>query len=497
MNENAKILAIFPFPGPSQYILVKPYLKTLADRGHEMTVINAYPSNDNGKNYRDIPVMEAHEIQKDYMAGAVLERNLWSGLTFTSDLFYNVTRAVLRNPQVQDLIAKETFDLAIIEAVNTDALYSLGPHFGVPIIGVSSFGNDIIIDDVMGNPTSWAYSPSMNTGFTHQMSYTERLQNVVVQMLELLHNRWIHLPRHQNLLNLYMPHITESVESMRTNISLYLLNQHFSLSHAKPQVPNMIEVGGFQISSQIKPLPKEIRSIIDHSPNDIIYFSMGSNVKSKDFPSQILQMFNKVFSQLPYTVLWKFENPELPGKPSNVHINPWFPQTDILAEEKVKLFISHGGLLSTFEAVHYGKPILGLPIFFDQNLNVNNAKEKGFALRLNVDTLTEQQFKNSILEMMANARYSEKAKEISKRYHDQPVKPMDLAIYWTEYVLRHRGALHLRSPAQKMNFLKSNSIDTIGVLVLSVLFVLYLGVKILYKICKLLCAGRAKKEKMN
>uniref|UniRef100_A0A1A9VF71 Uncharacterized protein n=1 Tax=Glossina austeni TaxID=7395 RepID=A0A1A9VF71_GLOAU len=43
--NNAKILAIFPYPGPSQYILVQPYLKALAFKSHEMTVINARPHN--------------------------------------------------------------------------------------------------------------------------------------------------------------------------------------------------------------------------------------------------------------------------------------------------------------------------------------------------------------------------------------------------------------------------------------------------------------------
>ncbi|XP_075169698.1 UDP-glycosyltransferase UGT4-like, partial [Haematobia irritans] len=224
LSGAAKILAIFPFPGPSQYILVKPYLKTLASRGHELTVISAYPSKDNGSRYRDVAVMEAHEIQKYYMAELDGNHNLWSGLTFSSDFYYIVTRAVLRNPNVQNLLQRESFDLAIIEAANTDALYSFGPHFGIPIIGVSGFGNDIIIDELMGNPTPLAYIPSMATGFTEQMSFGEKLTNAVVQMLELIHNKWIHLPRQQKLLDFYMPHINETVGSLRKNISLYLMN---------------------------------------------------------------------------------------------------------------------------------------------------------------------------------------------------------------------------------------------------------------------------------
>ena len=59
--ESAKILAVFPFPGPSQYILVQPYLKALAARGHELTVINAFPQKQPVKNYRDIAVMEVFD----------------------------------------------------------------------------------------------------------------------------------------------------------------------------------------------------------------------------------------------------------------------------------------------------------------------------------------------------------------------------------------------------------------------------------------------------
>ena len=59
--ESAKILAVFPFPGPSQYILVQPYLKALAARGHELTVINAFPQKQPVKNYRDVTVLEVFD----------------------------------------------------------------------------------------------------------------------------------------------------------------------------------------------------------------------------------------------------------------------------------------------------------------------------------------------------------------------------------------------------------------------------------------------------
>lgn len=38
-TQGAKILATFAFPGRSQYIFAEAYLKALAARGHEVTVI--------------------------------------------------------------------------------------------------------------------------------------------------------------------------------------------------------------------------------------------------------------------------------------------------------------------------------------------------------------------------------------------------------------------------------------------------------------------------
>ncbi|KAF0703134.1 UDP-glucuronosyltransferase 2B2-like, partial [Aphis craccivora] len=41
----------------------------------------------------------------------------------------------------------------------------------------------------------------------------------------------------------------------------------------------------------------------------------------------------------------------------------------------------------------------------------------------------------------------ENAKTASKIFKDRSMSPKDLVVYWTQYVLRHKGAPHLKSYA--------------------------------------------------
>ena len=70
---------------------------------------------------------------------------------------------------------------------------------------------------------------------------------------------------------------------------------------------------------------------MDSAKDGVIYFSMGSNLKSKDLPDEVKTSLLKMFGSLKQTVLWKFEE-VLPNLPKNVHILEWAPQQAILCK---------------------------------------------------------------------------------------------------------------------------------------------------------------------
>lgn len=68
---------------------------------------------------------------------------------------------------------------------------------------------------------------------------------------------------------------------------------------------------------------------LDDAPVGVIYFSLGSNIKSTDLSQENLQIILDTFASLPYKVLWKFEG-HIRQKSSNVKTLKWLPQQAIL-----------------------------------------------------------------------------------------------------------------------------------------------------------------------
>lgn len=94
-------------------------------------------------------------------------------------------------------------------------------------------------------------------------------------------------------------------------------------------------------------------------------------------------------------------------------------------------------------------------------------------------------------------RYATNAKKRSELLHDQPISPMDSAVFWVEHVIRHKGAPHLRNIGIYLTWYQYLMLDVavfVGVVLIAALGIL---IFIIIKIYKLFVNKKSKKVKQQ
>lgn len=70
----------------------------------------------------------------------------------------------------------------------------------------------------------------------------------------------------------------------------------------------------------------------------------------------------------------------------------------------MRVFLSHGGLLGTIEAVHLGVPMIGIPMFGDQSTNMKMVEAAGMAVILQYKDITKDNVLKVLRTVLDNPR---------------------------------------------------------------------------------------------
>ncbi|PSN42526.1 hypothetical protein C0J52_16171 [Blattella germanica] len=443
-SDGARILGIVPVGAKSHSIVLLSLMKELANRGHQVTVISHFPQETPTENYTDI-VLKTSMVQvfSQFGSKSLFENRhtiVYKFISFLWDAFGEMCNLTLQEEEVQKLIhsTEEQFDVIIMEAFFNECFLGFVHKFKVPLIHVCPFGGTIWMGDWFGNPNPYSYVPDPFLNLGDKMNFRERLSNTLMGSFWKLGRRYYHLPKQNSIMKKYFGHLEDLpyISDIEEKVSLLLVNNHFSLNYPKPLMPNIIQVGGMHIKPP-KQLPKDLKQYLDDAKDGVIYFSMGSNLRSTQFPEVKRKAFLQAFSAMKQKILWKWEEDTMPGKPDNV-------------------------------------PVVGIPVFGDQELNVARAVSSGFGILLSFENITEESVSWALNEIINNPKYRENAKRLSAIYRDQPLTPMEQATYWVEYVIRHKGAPHLRSAVLDLAWYQFLLLDVIAVLALSVVAIVFI-----------------------
>ncbi|XP_039283417.1 UDP-glycosyltransferase UGT5 isoform X2 [Nilaparvata lugens] len=418
------------------------------------------------------------------------------------DMDYAVIEDILKSNSVNSMINSKDahFDLLICEGFfGYEALFAFGHRYNASIIAVSSLGSTIYMNPHIGNPILTASYPNFLLPYTHNMALHERFHNSLLNFVTLLATTAYQLPNQQELVDRYFTESFKqnSIEPISLNqlvkeVDLVFINRHPVLGFPRPHIPNVIDIAGLHLHKfdNNSNVDKELMKIMDDAISGFVYFSFGSNVNMAKMPEQQKSAFMKAFSRIPQTVLVRWDEVTIPDRPKNVYFRKWFPQQEILGHKNCKAFITHGGMLSIEEAVYNAVPIIGVAFFGDQPMNVLRAEQLGFGLRLEYDNVTETSLYWALNEIITSTSYTEVAEKVSSIFRDSPQSPLDRAVYWVEYVLKHNGAAHLKCHARHLNWIQYTSIDVVALAI----FIIYLIFYCIRKIYSILLSSNSSKR---
>ena len=132
----------------------------------------------------------------------------------------------------------------------------------------------------------------------------------------------------------------------------------------------------------------------------LVYLSLGS------LGSADVELMRRLVSVLAETrhryVVSKGPRAEELDLPDNMWGEARVPQTNVIP--RCDLVITHGGNNTTTEALHFGKPMIVLPLFWDQYDNAQRVNELGFGVRLPTYAFEDDELRSAVDRLVADER---------------------------------------------------------------------------------------------
>ncbi|XP_072749985.1 UDP-glucosyltransferase 2 [Anoplolepis gracilipes] len=476
-----RILGVFPLHGKSHWVMQEELMKGLAKRGHQVDVVTHFPLKKPIPNYTDISIAGSLPLVVNNISASEISGFGSFSMAHLAYMAGTQTCQLLNHPKLRELIKNPPqdppYDVIITELFVAPCYLAFGRHLKIPMVGTVACAFHDWLSEMSGNPLNLAYIPGLFSTYDQHMNFKERLLNV---LLSNFISAQIHYYTNEQLeyvkkyFGIDVPFITD----LYYDISLYLVNSHHSLHGIRPMTTNVIEVGGLHLKDDDPPSP-EVQKWLDESKDGVIYFTFGSMVRIETFPKELIEQFYTSFKKIaPVRVLMKVAKKEdlLPGLPENVMTQSWFPQISVLKHKNIRAFITHGGGMGTQEAIYCGVPMIGIPLFGDQHINIQNYVNKKVAISLqSINDVTEEKLTSALNKILKDPFYRENAQKLSKLFLDRPVTALNTSIFWVEYVAKYGNVL--QSPAIKLYWWQRHLLDVyafiLAVIVTALCIVLY------------------------
>lgn len=499
--SGSRILVV-PVDG-SHWINMEVILRELHSRGHNITVLRSakswyIPSDSSIYTSIDVRMLEDesdksfyYKLLQDVMEcrrsptfiSSFCQRQLMTSMLATGhEILARAVATMLDDPVFMKKLQDAKFDLMLTDPGLTIGIL-LGGYLKLPMVfNVRWINNGEAHFTTAPSPVS--YVPVSGSELHDQMDFLDRTKNMLHYLLSVVELHFIINPAYADLLQRHFPPGTDLL-SLEHAADIWLVRADFAFEFPRPTMPNVVYIGGFQCRKS-RPLPGELEAFVQSSgEHGVVMMSLGTLVSA--LPRDVTEAIAAAFAQLPQKVVWKFEGEKPSSLGNNTLLVNWLPQNDLLGHPKTRGFVAHGGTNGMYEAICHGVPVLGLPLIFDQFDNVLRLQVRGAARLVEAKSLTKEDFLEALKDILETPSYRNNIERLSQLHHDQPMSPMDTAIFWIEYVIRNKGATHLRSAGFRLPWYSYFCLDV------AALIVALIGAFVwaLVLVCRILCCRRS------
>lgn len=177
------ILAIFPENTPSHFKTFEPILNELARKGHNMTVVSCFSSQEKSQNYIDITIDNCNVFSGFFQKWQVEHLQLFGKSnrigTYIASMIVNaiglkICKTLMESKGLEEIILNKNntkFDILLTEDFNTNCGAALAKNFHCPVVRLHS---TIIMPwshERYGNPLNPAYIPNHFLQYSHKWPF--------------------------------------------------------------------------------------------------------------------------------------------------------------------------------------------------------------------------------------------------------------------------------------------------------------------------------------
>lgn len=268
--QSARILGLFPHTGKSHQMVFDPLLRTLAERGHHVTVVSFFPIKNPPANYTIVSLegiaaqgvetidLAYFDSMNKFLNSLGIDRVVKQIFEFQplADLALNVCSKIVDFPPLADAL-KKNYDVILVENFNSDCMLGLAHVHGLkaPIISLLSSYLMQWCPDRIGVTDNPSYVPIVSSEHRPKLNFYQRLENTIMNVYYKLWYRYAIQMKEKAIIEKRFGRKIPDLQDLAKNVSMMLVNTFHSMNGVYPLLPGVVEVGGMHLDHKRQPIP--------------------------------------------------------------------------------------------------------------------------------------------------------------------------------------------------------------------------------------------------